>query len=228
MPQREPINLAVVRDVALFEKLDEPQLQQVCALLKQRRYRKGAIIFHREDDGNCLFIISKGRVRIYLASQDGREVTVRIYGPRSTFGEFSVLDGAPRSATAAALDDVSALVLYRDDFLALLRRNFDLVLQVFAMLTERARYTTDYTEQLAFLSGPGRVAAVLLQLTAVESPGYGPARLELTQQELAAFTNTTREWANHILRDFAEQRLIALERGAVVVLDREGLRRRVY
>jgi CRP/FNR family transcriptional regulator, cyclic AMP receptor protein len=227
MPKHEPITPAVVRDVALFEKLDEAQVQQVCALLKERRYRKGDIIFHRDDEGNCLFIISSGRVRIYLASQDGREATVRIYGPHSTFGEFAVLDGAPRSATAAALDDVTALVLYRDDFLGLLRRNFDLVLQVFAMLTERARYTTDYTEQLAFLSGPGRVAAALLQLAGVESAGYGPARLELTQQELAAFTNTTREWANHTLREFAEQGLIALERGAVIVLDREGLRRRV-
>jgi len=227
MAKHEPISSTVVRDVALFQKLDEPQLQQVCALLTERRYRKGDIIFHREDHGNCLFIISKGRVRIYLASPDGREATVRIYGPRSTFGEFAVLDGAPRSATAAALDNVTALVLYRDDFLELLRRNFDLVLQVFAMLTERVRYTTDYTEQLAFLSGPGRVAAVLLQLASVEALDHGPIRLELTQHELAAFTNTTREWANHTLREFAEQGLIALERGAVIVQDREGLRRRV-
>lgn len=227
MIQGKPAALTVVRHVALFQGLDEAQLLKVYALLKERRYRKGEIIFHREDEGSCLFIICKGRVRIYLSSPDGREATVRIYGPRSTFGEFAVLDGAPRSATAAALDDVSTLVLYRDDFLRLLRENFDLVQRMFAVLTERARYTTDYSEHLAFLSGPGRVAATLLQLAGVEAHGFGPVRLELTQQELATFTNTTREWANHTLHEFAGQGLIALERGAVVVLDREGLRRRV-
>jgi CRP/FNR family transcriptional regulator/CRP/FNR family cyclic AMP-dependent transcriptional regulator len=143
------------------------------------------------------------------------------------FGEFAVLDGAPRSASAAALDDVTVLALHRDDFLRLLRENFDMVLHIFAMLTERVRYTTDYSEQLAFLNGPGRVAAALLQLASVEANGYGPVRLEITQQELAAFTNTTREWVNKILQEFVDQGLIGLKRGVVEVRDREGLRRRV-
>ena len=55
----------------------------------------------------------------------------------------------------------------------------------------------------------------------------GPIRLELTQQELANFASTTREWVNRALRDFAEQGLVRLERGAVIVLDRDALRRQV-
>jgi CRP/FNR family cyclic AMP-dependent transcriptional regulator len=227
MAYREPTTLAIVRQVTLFQKLDEVQLGQVCKLLKERRYRKGEIIFHQGDEGGYLYLLCKGRVRIYLVSPAGREATVRIYRPSNAFGEIAVLDGAPRSATAAALDDVDTLVLYRDDFLQLLRKNFDLVLQLFAVLTERLRYTTDYSEQLVFLSGPARMAAILLQLTSVEALAPEPLRLDLTQQELADFTNTTREWVNRILRDFEEQGLIALERGAVVVLDRERLRQRV-
>jgi CRP/FNR family cyclic AMP-dependent transcriptional regulator len=221
--------LTMVRQIALFKHIDDIQLQKIATVLHERRYRKGTIIFQKGEEGSSLFIVCKGRVRIYLTSDDGqgREATVRIYRPYSTFGELAVLDGAPRSASAAALDEVSALVLQRADFLQLLRDNFDLVQQILRLLTERVRYTTEYSEQLAFLDVPGRVAAALLQLASVEALGDDSVRLELTQQELADFANTTREWVNRILHAFAEQGLVALERGAVIVLDQAGLRRRI-
>jgi CRP/FNR family cyclic AMP-dependent transcriptional regulator len=227
MQHREPNRHQIVRNVALFRTLDEEQLRQVAALLKEQRYHKGEIIFHQGDPGGCLYLISSGQVRIYVANPDGREATIRIYGHDTAFGEFSVLDGESRSASAAAIDDVVALILYREDFMELLRHNFDLVQRVIAMLTERVRYTTTYSEQLAFLSVPGRVAALLVQLASVEPDERVPVRLKLTQQELASFVSTTREWVNRALRDFAAQDLIRNERGAVVVLNREGLRQQI-
>jgi CRP-like cAMP-binding protein len=223
MSPGESPNLAVARQVPLFRTLDEAQLRTVGTLLRERHYRKGEIIFHQDDPGGCLYVISAGRVRIYLAGPDGREVTLRIYGPDSTFGELSVLDGQPRSASAAALDDVTTHVLYREDFLNLLQENFTLVQHIIAMLSERVRYTTNYSEQLAFLSVPGRVAALLIRLAGADVEGRGPIRLELSQQELADFANTTREWVNRALHDFAEQGLLRVERRAVVILDRKGL-----
>jgi CRP/FNR family transcriptional regulator, cyclic AMP receptor protein len=227
MTQREAVSLAVVRNVTLFQKLPEQQQREVATRMRERRYRKGTIIFQEGDEGSTLSIICSGRVRIYLAGPGGREATVRICRPYSTFGEFAVLDGAPRSANAEALDDVTVLILHRDTFIELLRGNFDMVLQVLILLTERLRDTTNYSEQLAFLDRSGRVAAALLRLADAEPQVAGPVRLDLTQQELAGFTNTTREWVNRILRDFADLKLIRLERGAVVVVDREGLRRKI-
>lgn len=227
MQQRENNRYQIVRNVALFRTLEEQQLHQIAALLKEQRYHKGEIIFQQGDDGGCVYLISSGRVRIYVAHDDGREATIRIYGPSTAFGEFSVLDGKPRSTSAAAIDDVVALILYREDFMELLRRNFELVQRVIAMLTERVRYTTTYSEQLAFLSVPGRVAALLVQLASVELDQETPVRLKLTQQELAAFVSTTREWVNRALRDFQSQGLLSVERGAVIVLDRNGLRKQI-
>lgn len=222
MPGRTPVSLEALRGVGLFRMLDDEQLRQVHALLKEQRFRKGEIIFSQGDPGNCLFIITAGRVRIYLVSPDGREVTLRIFGPDASFGEFAVLDGAPRSGAAAAMSDVTTLILQREDFMALLKQNFTLVQHVIGMLTERLRYTTNNYEQLAFLSVPGRVAALLLQLA--ESSGLpDPVRLSYTQQEIADFASTTREWVNRALREFAELGLVRNERGAVVVLDRRGL-----
>jgi len=222
----EPTSLAAVRQVQLFRTLDEAQLQKVSRLLKERRYRKGDIIFHQDDPGGFLYIISSGRVRIYLAGPDGREVTLRIYGPGSNFGELSMLDNQPRTASAAALDAVSTYVLYREDFFNLLRENFALVEHILAILVERVRYTTNYSEQLAFLSAPGRVAALLVHLADAEDT-IGTIRLELSQQELADFANTTREWVNRALHDFAAEGLVRVERRAVMVLNLKGLKARM-
>jgi CRP/FNR family cyclic AMP-dependent transcriptional regulator len=227
MVHRASIGIPALRQVPLFQALDDDQISQISGLLKERRYHKGDTVFHQGDPGGCLYLVTSGRIRIFLNSPDGREATVRFYGPNSTFGEFSVLDGEPRSASAAAVDDVTTLLLYRADFMGLLRQHFDLVERMFAMLTERLRYTTAYSEQLAFLTVPGRVASALLQLAGVETDLLLPARLELTQEDLAKFANTTREWVNRSLREFAEAGLIRVERKSVTVLDRAGLDRRV-
>ncbi len=215
--------LDVLARVGLFRAFDPEQLRQVAARLKQQQYRKGDIIFQQGDPGLCLYIIAQGRVRVYLSSADGREVTIRIYETGSHFGEFSVFDGAPRSASAAALSNVSTFVLYRDDFLDLLRTNFDLVERVLTFLTERLRYTTTYSEHLAFLSAPARVAAQLLQLANPDAQPE-PLRLKVTQHDLAALACTSRESVNYALRDFAERGIIRIERGAVVILDPAALK----
>jgi CRP/FNR family transcriptional regulator/CRP/FNR family cyclic AMP-dependent transcriptional regulator len=217
------VNPQFVRELALFRSLDDTQIAEVGALLKERHFRKGDIIFHQDDPGDCLFIIDSGQVRIYLLNTDGREITIRIYGPATMFGEFAVLDGKRRSASAVAIADATTFVLYRDDFMDLLRGNFAIVERVISLLTERLRYTTTYSEHLAFLSGPSRLAAVLVELAHQKGTSQDPVRLQFTQYELATFVNTSREWVSKCLGKFADQGLIRVDKGAVVVLDRLGL-----
>jgi len=224
MVQRSPESLDILRGVSLFKTLEDDQLRPVRAVLRERRYRKGATIFNQEDEGNCLYIITSGHVRIYVTYPDGRESTLRIYDKGTSFGEFAVLDGGSRSASAAALDEVSTLVLFREDFLQLLEKHFNLVTHILTQLTERLRYTTRYAEQQVFLTVPGRIATVLLQL-AGDNPE--PITLKWTQSQLATFANTSREWVSKTLNSFADQGLVRLERGAVVVLSRSGLRMRI-
>ncbi len=214
--------MVVLQQVTLFRDLEMEQLQQVALRLKEQHYRKGDIIFQQGDPGSCLHIIAHGRVRVYLSNDDGREATIRIYGMGSHFGEFSVFDEAPRSASASALTSVTTLVLYRDDFLDLLRTYFTLVQAVLSMLTERLRYTTAYSQQLAFLSAPARVATQLLQLAHSDLQS-SPLHIKITQHDLAGLVCTSRESVNYALRDFAERGLIAIQHGAVVILDPAAL-----
>jgi CRP-like cAMP-binding protein len=219
----EQLGVLLGQRVAMFHALDPAELRQVSILLRERRYRKGELVFRQGDEGGCMYFILSGRVRIFLSSADGREVTICIYGEQTAFGEFSVLDDHPRSASAAALSDVITLVLCKEDFLPLMRANFDLTRRIIAMLTERIRYTTHYTEQLAFLSATGRVAALLSHL-ARSGEGPGDVTLTITQQSLAEFTNVSRELVNKILKEFADKGLISTQRGTVTIHDLPGLK----
>jgi CRP-like cAMP-binding protein len=224
MPQL--IDPTILRQAPLFRTLDKAQLRQVGALLQERRYCGGDIIFRQGDPGGCLYLVGAGRARTYLHTPDGREVTLHTYAGGGIFGELSVLDGRPRSSNAAAMDDLTTFVLFREDLFASLRADFGIVERLIDTLVDRLRYATNDGRRPAFVSAPGRVAATLVEL-AGERPPAGPVQVAVTQQELAQLANTGREWVSRALREFADQGLVRLDRGAVVVLDRIGLQQRV-
>jgi len=210
--------------VKIFRLFDENQLRKISGVLHERRFAAGASIFEQDDVGDCLYIIADGIVRIYLINPDGREMTIRVYGRGDTFGEFAVLDGSAGTLGALAVTNVTALAIYRHEFLELMRHNFDLVTHVIEELTERLRFTTKFSQNLAFLDASGRIAAALAELATQQANGRESVRLALTQQDLATYASVTREWTNKALRVLSEQRIVRVERGAVIVLDLERLR----
>ncbi len=224
MQTQRPKLLDLLGQVKIFRLLNESQLRKIASVVHERRFAAGETICEQDDIGDCLYIIAEGFVRIYLLHTDGREMTIRVYGRGDAFGEFAVLDGKPRTATAVALSNATTLVIYRHEFLDLMRHNFDLVTQLINELTERLRFTTKFSQNLVFLDASGRIAAALTDLADQQAGGGLPVRLALTQQDLASYANVTREWANKALRVLAEHGVIRVERGAIVVLDLQRLR----
>ncbi len=212
------LSARMLQQIELFKPLREDEAATVSALFRTRAYAAGALIFQRDDPGDCLYLIRNGRVRIFLPNEDGREITLRLYGPGEVFGELSLLDGGPRTASAEAVEAVDAALLFRDDFLSLLRGRFELVQHVIKLLVERLRYTTRYSEQLAFMSIPGRVAAALLQLHAPDQ-----VRITITQQDLANYVGVTREWVNRTLREFEARGWVTLRRGGLQIVNTQAL-----
>jgi CRP-like cAMP-binding protein len=214
-----------LRRVPLFGMLDEAQLEWTCKRFVPRRFNKGWRVFEQGDDGDFLYLIGIGKIRVFLVNPDGREVTLRHYRVNEVFGELAVLDGGARSASAEALEQTTLFALSRVEFIKLMQMNFDLVQHVIRMLTERLRYTTVFTEQLAFLDAPGRLAARLLQLSSAEIASVEPVELRVTQHDLAAMVNSTREWVNQALQEFSAKGWIDIRRGTVVIRDRQGLQK---
>jgi CRP/FNR family cyclic AMP-dependent transcriptional regulator len=222
--------LTLLRNVSLFSRLSDQELEVLADSLRKRTFAKGMIIFHKDSPGQSLYIVQSGKVRIFILSEAGQEISVRVYGCGEVFGELSMLDGLPRSAGAIAMEKTLVLTLHRDNFLALLERYPRMAPGIIATLSGRVRYTTEYAEGLAFLDVNGRVAKRLLELAdlyGVKKERGTEIDLGLTQRELASLVGTTRESVNKVVGTFRDQGLIEVEGQRITVVDRRGLKRRI-
>ena len=227
--------VAMLRKVSLFAGLSDQELEVLANSLGKRTFGKGMIIFHKGSPGQTLYVIESGKVRIFILSESGQEISVNIYGPSDVFGELSLLDGLPRSAGAVAVERTVTYTLHRDDFLRHLEAYPRMAKSIMEVLSTRLRYTTIYAESLSFLDVYGRVAAKLLELAdryGLRNDGKDGSdgieiNLRLTQAELATWVAATRESVNKVLGTFRDQGLIQVEGQRITILDMPGLRRRI-
>lgn len=154
----------LLRGSSLFSVLRLAELDQLVGIVTERRFRKGAIIIERGREGSDMLVLASGRVRVTATSASGREVTIAILEPGMTFGELSLLDGEPRSATVAAMDSCLTLAIERRDLLPLLRSNADLVLRLLGVFCGRLRQTSLALEEIALMDLPARLARLLIKL----------------------------------------------------------------
>jgi uncharacterized protein len=227
MPLSESDRLSILRVVPFFAALSDSDLHQVYRLAAEQQFQSGQRIFDQGEQGEHLYIIASGHVRISLSGSDGRAVTLGIYGRNAIFGEFAVLDGEPRSAHAIAMTPVTTLVLDRSDF-AGLRAQFPAISEgVITVLLSRLRISTTFGQNIAFLSAVGKIATTLAQLAASLGDGTQQVTLPYDQNEIALMAGVAYEWVNKAYQDiFVPNRMIALskENGQVIVLDSEQLR----
>jgi CRP/FNR family cyclic AMP-dependent transcriptional regulator len=219
----------MLRNVALFASLSDQALEDLASSLGRRSFAKGMVIFHKGSAGQTMYIIESGKVRIFTLSESGQEITLNIYGPGDVFGEFSLLDGLPRSAGAVTMERTVTLTLHRDNFLRHLEASPSMARSIIGVLTARLRFTTEQAESLAFLDVCGRVAMRLLELAGryrVEKDSI-ELDLRLTQSELATWVAASRESVNKALGTLRDQGLIAVEGHTITILDVEGLERRI-
>jgi CRP-like cAMP-binding protein len=216
----------LLKNVSLFAGLSERELNSLAQCLARRTFGRGAIIFHKDSPGRTLYVIETGKVRIFVLSESGREISVNVYGPGDVFGELALLNGLPRSAGAMVVEKATVLTLHRDDFLWHLREYPEMARSIIEVLSARLRYTTVHAESLAFLDVYGRVASKLLELAERFGVERGEAieiDLQLTQTELASWVAATREHVNKVLGAFRDQGLIRIEGQRIRVLDRPRL-----
>jgi CRP/FNR family cyclic AMP-dependent transcriptional regulator len=222
--------VTLLRQIGFFSGLSDSELEAVADRLGKRTFGRGVILFHKGSPGETLYIIESGKVRIFILSESGQEMSVRVCGTGEVFGELSMLDGLPRSAGAVAAEETHVLTLQREDFWELFDIYPRLAPAIIATLTARVRYTTQYAENLAFLDVQGRVAHRLLELAeqyGVPTPDGVEIALQLTQSDLASLVGATRERVNKVLGAFRDQGWIQLDGQEIIVRDRRGLKSRI-
>ena len=220
--------LAALTSMPFFAGLDAAALDRVASGTRIRRFRRGEVVFHLGDPGDALFLISSGAVKITLPSETGDEAILATLQPGEVFGELSLLDGAPRSATAVALEPTETIVLQRDRFRALMTTEPSIRDAVMANMAAEVRRLTTQVEDLHFLDVTGRLAKCLVRLAGEGRPdGNGGIRLRsaLSQSELAAMVGCTRQSANRVMGQFTDDGLIRVDRDSITVMNLPGLER---
>jgi CRP-like cAMP-binding protein len=193
------------------------------------KLRKGQSLFKEGDDGDHLFIVSNGKVKLGTKSPDGRENLLMILGPGDMFGDLSLFDSGPRTATATAVTDTKLLSLGQDKVIPWVKEHPEVSLHLLARLASRLRRTNEVVGDLVFSDVPGRVAKALIDL----GVKFGDKREEglfvnhdLTQEELAQLVGASRETVNKALADFAQRGWLRLEARSVMILDYERMLKR--
>nr|WP_254450831.1 Crp/Fnr family transcriptional regulator [Aeromicrobium stalagmiti] len=213
----------------MFSGLDDEVAGALEASMSSSSLRRGEILFNEGDDGNQLYVVTEGKVKLGRTSPDGRENLLAILGPGQMFGELSFFDPGPRSATATAVTDVELKSLGHEALSPVLNAHPDVAHALLNQLAGRLRRTNEVVGDLVFSDVPGRVAKALLDLASRfgrRADDGIHVNHDLTQEELAQLVGASRETVNKALADFASRGWLRLEPRSVVILDLERLQRR--
>jgi CRP-like cAMP-binding protein len=216
-----------IRALSFLGGLPEAMIDQLAGRAHFRRYRKGETVITRGDDGDSLMIVLSGRVKISNITSDAREIVLNFLGKGDVIGEIAILDGAPRTAGAFAIDDTEALVLYRRDLLPVLLASPETMLELIKILCEKLRAASAIVEENS-LPMAARAAAGLLRLAEQHGrvvKGGTLIDLKLSQRDLGNYLGLSRENVSRQLGLFRDVGILRIEGSEIVILDTEALRR---
>jgi CRP/FNR family cyclic AMP-dependent transcriptional regulator len=216
-------------DPRFVDVLSHEHVAALRGLGRTRRFSVGSALFNERAPGDAVFVLLAGRVKLSCVTEAGREAVLGIREPGDLIGEMSAIDGAPRSATAIALEPVEVLTVSRDAFVGFLERTPGVALVLLRMIAPRLRDADRKRIEYLGQDSVGRVCSRLVELAdrfgAPEGDGVH-IELAITQEELAGWTGSSREAVIRALRTLRELGWIETRRRGVTLLEVEQLRRR--
>lgn len=204
--------------VDLFRGLSADELEALRRASVAREFSKNAVVIHEGDLADSLYIIERGRVKVYCSDKNGKDFVLDILEDGDYFGELALLDDDKRSASVRAMESASFRVIYKQDFNAVLDAHPNIARTLIGNLTRRIRKLTDDVKALALQDVYGRVAKVLTSLAVTDDHGVGRIQERLTQQDIADRVGASREMVARILKDLTIGEYVAVESRQILLL----------
>lgn len=216
-----------LRSIPMFADLPSEDLETLAGMVQYRQLPKGAFVITQNERGSSMFLLVSGRVKVSLASPDGKELALNYLEAPAHFGEMSLVDAEPRSADVIAVTEVEVLSLDAKDLSDAIKLQPRLALALIATMSRRLRHTIARLEDMAFHDATHRVMRVLLNVATASYEARGvPVIAGLTHYEIATLAGTSRETASRIISQLAKEGVVATK-GRRIVVDLLRLRDRL-
>lgn len=202
--------------VTLFEGLDPESIKTIETMVIVRSIPKRTVILTQGEESSSLYLVLEGRFKAYLSDLDGREVILNFIGQGETFGELSILDGKPRSASIMALTNSRCAILSRNNFRQILHANPSIALHLLSIMADRLRTSTASIADFALLDVYGRIARVLMDHSSEDEQDRRITE-PLTHQEIANMVGASREMVTRILNDLRRGGYIAVDHKCIIL-----------
>jgi CRP/FNR family cyclic AMP-dependent transcriptional regulator len=212
----------------LFAGVSESEMRDVLQIARRRRFARGEVVFHRDDPGDSLHLIIKGRFAVRIMTPLGDTATIAIRGPGESFGEMALVsEDARRAATVSALEVGETRAVFKDDF-ARVRRKHPAVNQVLiAFLAHEVRRQNELLLDALYVPAERRVVRRLVELAALyPTPDEAQRSIPLTQEVLAELAGTSRATVNRVLNEEQRRGTLELRRGRTLIRQLDTLQRR--
>lgn len=201
------------------------QLKILSEYGRTKLYGPNEEIFGEGEDASFLPVVLSGKVKMVRFPEVGKEVIISIFGKEEMFAIPPVFDGGPYPATAIAMKETELLLIYREDFLRLLRESHEFAFAVIGWMCEMLREKTSVIKNLATASPEHRIGNIILRLAEKQNAGSGKSvKIALRRQDIAEMAGLTTETTIRAALRLAEKELIRIVRGKIILDDARSLK----
>jgi|SRR3989338_4413764 len=211
----------------IFHGLSKEAMEKVGAIAREKNIPKKGIVYSAQDKDDAMFILKKGRVRIFKLSADGKMITLAILSDGDIFGTMSAIKGGTSGAYAETLEDSYICAIRQEDFHEAVKEMPQIALRLIEKINQRLKEAESKIEDLVFRGVPGRIASILLKLAEQfgEKTSEGiQIAFKITHQELADMVGATRETVTVILNDFKNDNFIKINEKHITIIDEKILK----
>tara|TARA_B100000212_G_scaffold337666_1_gene312925 strand:+ start:457 stop:1134 length:678 start_codon:yes stop_codon:yes gene_type:complete len=217
-----------LKDVNIFSHLSDEKIDEIKKYFTLREYPKGSMIILEEEYGDVVFLVKKGTVKITRVNDEGKEVILSLMGENDMVGEMSVIDGESRSANVLAQENCELYAIRSEDFLCLLKENFEISFSLMGELANRIRKSDQHIEALSLSDAEHRIGVSILNLA--EELGVivkGKVTIDNLpfQQDIANMSGTSRETVSRILKLFEDRNMLVKKGHKLMIPDYNNFKR---
>jgi CRP/FNR family cyclic AMP-dependent transcriptional regulator len=188
-----------LKNIQLFEGLSGPILNELVGLMKEISCPKNSLIISQGDKSRSLFIVIAGRLKVFAIDDDGNQTIFTFFNPNDYFGELSLLDGEPRSASVSAIEDSKVLKLDQTKLRDFIEKYPEVCWPLFKSLTSQIRKMDETICTLTSKDTYGRLIQVIRNESIEQQDGTMKTQ-KITHQELADMIGSSREMVSRLLK----------------------------